>query len=174
MKSESVRIKEQYTESYRTELFLLWMRNHQPGARKLLEMVPQDWKYKPPSENVVRKWIKTEFADRKARLDRDMQDAIEAQLIQEKVDMLYRHGQIGRTMQTLAMDRLDDIKAEDLPAHAAVRLLVEGVRIERESVGLPQALEKLLSSNDEEILDRIEQLTEESPVEILALDDTTD
>ena len=175
MRASTVTTREIYHDSYKNEMFLFWARNHTPGARRLLEMLPDDFsRLEPPSELTLRGWIKGDFKERKAGLDKDMKDAMESQLIQEKVDMLYRHGRIGRHMQDKAMERLDEIKPEDLPAHAAVRLLVEGVRIERESVGLPQALEKLLSSSDEEILDRIQDIMEESPVEILSLDDTTD
>jgi len=57
-----------------------------------------------------------------------------------------------------------------LSANAAVRLLVEGVRIERDSVGLPQALEKMIDADDEDLLERVQKLTKESQAEILTDD----
>ena len=150
---------------------MLWFTNRRPSARRLINMIPEEWEGDPPSSASVYRWINDEYEDRGAMLDRQLQNELEGRLIQEKVEMLYRHGEIGRKMQTKALAKIETIAPEDLSSSAAVRLLVEGVRIERESVGLPQALEKMLSSSDEDILDRIEQLTEESQAEILVLDD---
>jgi hypothetical protein len=133
-------------------------------------MIPDEWEGDPPAQGTLYNWIKEIFEDKAAFLDRKLTEEIEGRLIQKKVEMLHRHGEIGRKMQGQAMKKLEDIDEKDLPAHAAVRLLVEGIRIERESVGLPQALEKLINSSDEDILDRIEQLTEESQAEILIID----
>lgn len=161
----------EFNESYKNELFLLWFKNHKPSAKRLDRMIPEEWGEDKPSQKSLNLWIKEIFKPRAVVLDRQMQDELEGRLIQEKVEMLYRHGGIGRKMQGVAMEKLDEIDPQDLSSHAAVRLLVEGVRIERESVGLPQALEKMLSSEDEEILDRIEQLTETSQADILVIDD---
>ena len=99
---------------------------------------------------------------------------LEGRMVQEKVEMLYRHGEIGREMQNMALGRLRNMNVEDISANSVVRFLIEGVRIERESVGVPQALEKMLNSTDEDILNRIEKITEESQAEILIIDDESD
>ena len=160
-----------YHESYKNELFLLWFKSHRPSPKRLLRMIPEEWEGDAPAEDTVRQWIKNIFEDRAIVLDKQLQNELEGRLIQEKVEMLYRHGDIGRRMQIKALAKIDTIAPEDLSSSAAVRLLVEGVRIERESVGLPEALEKMLSVPDEKILDRIEKLTEESQAEILIIDD---
>jgi hypothetical protein len=116
-------------------------------------MIPVDWGENKPAEGTLRQWIKDSFEERAAVLDKQLANEIEGRLIQEKVEMLYRHGEIGRTMQNRALEKLETVEIEDLPTSAAVRLLVEGVRIERESVGLPQALEKMINSSDEDIMD---------------------
>jgi hypothetical protein len=134
-------------------------------------MIPADWGENKPTHITISNWIKNDFIDRAAALDKHLQDEIEGRLIQEKVEMLYRHGALGRKMQGKAIEKLDTLEPSELSSSAAVRLLVEGVRIERESVGLPQALEKMLSSDDEEILNRIEKLTEESQADVLVIDD---
>jgi hypothetical protein len=134
-------------------------------------MIPVDWGENKPAEGTLRQWIKDSFEERAAVLDKQLANEIEGRLIQEKVEMLYRHGEIGRTMQNRALEKLETVEIEDLPTSAAVRLLVEGVRIERESVGLPQALEKMINSSDEDIMDRLESLMEEAPADILVIED---
>jgi len=46
-------------------------------------------------------------------------------------------------------------------------LLVEGISIERDSVGLPQALEKMLDKEDDDLLAEVERLIGDAPGEIL-------
>lgn len=137
-------------------------------------MIPDEWEGDPPAQGTIYNWITDSFEEKAAFLDRKLQDEIESRLIQEKVEMLNRHGEIGRKMQGKAMEKLEKIDPDDLPAHAAVRLLVEGIRVERESTGIPQALEKLINAPDEDILNRIEKITDESQAEILIIDDESD
>jgi hypothetical protein len=134
-------------------------------------MIPDNKYDKIPGIRTLRIWIREEFEEKAASLDRQIMNEIEGRMIQEKVEMLQRHGELGRDMQRKAREALDNLDFADFPANALVRFLIEGVRIERESVGLPEALEKLLQEDDETLLDRIENLTEESQAEILVLDD---
>lgn len=163
-----------FSDGYKNELFQLWWKNQKPSAIALHKMIPEEWG-SSPSEATVRDWIREEFEDRAAILDKQMMNELEGRMVQEKVAMLYRHGEIGREMQNKALDKLrEDGFLENLSANSVVRFLIEGVRIERESVGIPQALEKMLNSTDEEILDEIEKITEESQAEILIIDDESD
>jgi hypothetical protein len=68
------------------------------------------------------------------------------------------------------MDKILE-KQDELSSNALVRLLIEGIRIERESRGIPQALEKMVNKTDEELLDEIAQLTGGAEVEILDVDE---
>ena len=132
-------------------------------------MIPEDWGSKPVVDTVGI-WIRDIFRPRAEDLDKRLAQELEGRLVQEKVEMLYRHAEIGRKMQKKAMDCLDGIDPEDLGANAAVRLLVEGTRIERDSVGLPQAIEKMINASDEDLLNRVQEITKESQAEILVED----
>jgi len=57
-----------------------------------------------------------------------------------------------------------------LSAPAAVRLLVEGIRIERESRGIPAALDKMQNMSDEQLLDEIKELMTSSSVSLEEID----
>ncbi len=175
MRHNKIRTQE-YSEAYKDELFQIWFKNRRPSGRRLLNMIPEDWADDTPTAITLTKWITGEggFNDRAVILDRHLQDEIEGRLIQEKVEMLYRHGELGRKMQNKALEKLDTLEPGDLSSSAAVRLLVEGVKIERESVGLPQALEKMMNATDEELLDRVEKLIPESQAEILVIEDDTE
>ena len=133
-------------------------------------MIPEDWNG-APAVDTIRIWIKDIFRPRAEDLDKRLAQEIEGRLVQEKVELLYRHAEIGRKMQKKAMDCLDLIDPKDLSTNAAVRLLVEGTRIERESVGMPQAIEKMINASDEDLLNRVQELAKESQAEILIIDD---
>jgi len=129
-------------------------------------MIPEEWGNKPSAATLA-DWIRDSFMPKAETLNVRLAQEIEGRLVKEKVEMLYRHAEVGRKMQRIALERLDEIPDDELNANASVRLLVEGIKIERESVGLPQALEKLLDQDNEELLSRVEALIGDSPGEIL-------
>ena len=160
-------VRKEFSDTYKSDLFLLWYNGKQPAAKRLWEMIPEDWNG-APALDTVRTWIKDIFRPRAEDLDKRLAQELEGRLIQEKVEMLYRHAELGRKIQRKALDCLDQIDPENLSSNAAVRLLVEGVRIERDSVGLPQALEKMIiNASDEDLLERVQKITKESQAEIL-------
>ena len=71
--------------------------------------------------------------------------------------MLQRHAKIGQDMQVIAVDFIEK-HYDQLTANAAVRLLVEAVKMERESRGLPTLITQTINSTDEELMKQIEDL----------------
>lgn len=156
-----------YTRGYKDDVFMLWYNNGKPSAQRLWEMLPEEWEIEKPAVKAISGWIRDIYKPRAEMMDERLAQELEGRLVKEKVEMLYRHANVGRLMQNKALTYLDKVDPDDLNTSAAVRLLVEGVRIERESVGLPQALEKMLDETDEDLLNRVEKLLGESPAEIL-------
>jgi len=157
----------EYSEEYKRDVFYLWFNNKQPAIARLYEMIPEEWG-KKPTLSTLRVWGSNDFVPKANRMNREMSEQLEKQAIQEKFEMLKRHGVIGREMQNMALDALRKIGDEgDLGEHAAVRMLVAGVEMERDSVGVPQAIEKLLNQSDEDLLEEVQKLIGESEAEIL-------
>ena len=130
-------------------------------------MIPASWGKEPPTEETLRLWIKGErFQSLSEDLDKQVSIELESRLVKEKVEMLSRHAKLGVYMQDMATVYLEGHK-DSLSANAAVRLLIEGIRVERESKGIPQALEKMMSKTDAELLEEVKELTEGARVEIL-------
>ena len=90
-------------------------------------------------------------------------DEINQRVIAEKVEMLSRHTKLGQEMQDMALDYLKE-NVDELSSPAAIRLLVEGIRIERESRGVPEALEKISKMSDEQLLSEVKKIVSQSPV----------
>jgi hypothetical protein len=159
-----------FTPAYIDACFTLWYKAGKPAANRLVGMLPNPVDFGiasgPVSLDYLRRWIHDDFRDRADRLDTEVGLQMEKRLIEDKVAMLEGHTQIANTMQQMALEYLT-ANRDKLNANAAVRMLVEGVRIERESRGIPRTLEKLGEKSDEELLKEIKNIMLMSTVDFL-------
>ena len=153
-----------FTDEYKYKMFLLWYNQGRPKLEVFSNMVIPDDLGSVPKTSAIKNWIHKWKSDAEI-LDEQVKVELEGRMIKEKVKMLSRHARIGVRMQDLALNYIEENK-DDLTSSTAVRMLVAGVEIERDSRGLPEALEKILTQSDEKILDRIKELTKNAPVEI--------
>lgn len=155
-----------YTDDYKQKVFQIWYNNGKCGAPDLQRLVPiPETNYnRLPSVQALTSWIRQDFQERAKNLDDGVEKTMNEALIVTKVEMLQRHMDVAKKMQDLAIDYLESHK-DDLTSATAVRLLVESVRIERESVGIPGMLDKMSRKTDEQLLDEVKKLVEESPLD---------
>lgn len=155
-----------YSESYKDKVFFIWYKMGRPSAPRLKLAIP-DERGNVPGDHTLKNWC-SEWEERANSLDQQALDTMDTKLIQEKVEMLHRHTQVAEKMQSLAVEEIEahlignGRDPDWLTASAAIRLLVEGIRIERESRGIPGMLQKIANRTDEEILDDIKGLVEKS------------
>lgn len=157
----------EFTDAYKRDTFILWYNRQKPSAKRLQQLIPTDWG-KPPAVTSIAIWINKYFKPQAEILDAQVAKELEQRMVAEKVEMLSRHAKLGQEMQDMALDYFENHPA-DLNPSTSVRLLVEGVRIERESRGLPQALEKMMDKSDEELLEEVKKLIGEGDAEIMAI-----
>ena len=151
------------SDTYKEDLFLIWYRKGRPSAKLFYNLCPENKDGQKPAQNTLKRWISSEFKARAKILDDAVHKQLEVRLVNEKVEMLDRHAALGEKMQQMGADWLLNHK-DELTASVAVRLLVEGWRIERESSGIPAAIEKIVSMTDEELLGEVEDLINASTV----------
>lgn len=154
-KTRRVRFPSQYKES----IFYLWYKHGKPPEAKLLMFITEDMDEfgRMPTISVLKLWIDEDFVPRARQLDEQVKVAMDAAMVVEKVEMLRRHAKLGVKMQDMSMKYLEE-NADILSSPAAVRLLVEGIRIERESRGIPYALDKMNKMTDEDLLNQVKGL----------------
>jgi len=153
-----------YGDTIKQKLFYEWYRAGKPslsGLKKLTEKLLLAFDRKP-SESTLNAWL-NEFKKEALRLDTSARDIVDKTVVAEKVEMLIRHTLIGRKMQDAALLFFEE-HPEEINAAAATRLLVEGVRIERESAGIPDALGKMSSMSDEQLLEELKKIVSSSPI----------
>ncbi len=144
-----------YPEDYRNDVFLIWYNSGKPSPSKLRELLSND-PYVPDISTLSR-WISQHFRERAKMLDEEINEVIIDKTVSEKIEMLERHTKTAVEMQNIALEYLREHK-DELNPYNAIRLLVEGVRIERESRGIPEALKKMTELSDEKLLEEIKKL----------------
>jgi len=166
-----------FSPDYINRVFTIWYQAGKPSNGQLLLMIPDPIKFGLstgyPSTRTLTAWtreIENSFEDRAAVLDMEVSRQLGERLIAQKVAMLDSHAKIAAEMQDMAITYLRANK-DKLSPNAAVRLLVEGVRIERESTGIPRTLEKLADRSDEELMKQIEDYLLRSPMETSPVED---
>jgi hypothetical protein len=158
-----------YSMEYKWEVFSVWFRQGRPPANQLVSMIGYDEFTKNKiSTATLQTWV-TEFRKQAEILDAQINNQLERRLVAEKVEMLNKHAKLGQDLQQMALDYLEEHR-EDLKVPNAVKLLIEGVRIERESRGIPQALEKMMDKSDEELLKEIQNIVSKSAGHILQVE----
>ena len=155
-----------FNENYKDYVRTVWLRTVKKSAANLYTIIdPDEENGRKPTLLTLKHWITEDFRSYAEELDRQVEDQINATYILEKVEMLKRHAETGKEMQSIALEWLR--KNEDnLNAVAAARILVSGIDIERASKGIPQALQKMMQMSDENILKRIEDIVSRSPTVI--------
>lgn len=165
--------KTEFTDDYKNEIFTIWYNEGKPVVKVLQEKIPvpkTNYGIKP-STHTLYSWIHSDsWKVRAKELDTGVQKSVDLALIHTKVEMLERHANVGTTMQDIALEYLEQ-HAKDMTAPAAVRLLVEGIRIERESRSIPEALAKLTSLSDEQLLKEVIKAYEDAPLEDEIIDE---
>lgn len=156
-----------YTDDYKEECFQVWYNSGKIPAYELQKRIPHPTTNmgNKPTKRTLQIWV-NEWSGRAKELDEGVRETMDDAIIAAKVDMLKKHVQTGITMQNIALDFLEEHKAE-MTAASAVRLLVEGLRVERESMGIPGMLEKMSEMSDEQLLEEVTKVFENSDVRML-------
>jgi len=161
-----------FSDDLKNEIFMIWYQAGKPSPSILYNLLPEDL-YPKPAVTTLHGWIYTSpdnFKDAGELLDEEVREEISEKLIQSKVEMFERHALVGQKLQNLALEFLETEGIEWTTA-SAVRALVEGVRIEMQSMGIPDMLKKISDMTDDDLEEEIKKLATSSPVTIEPLDD---
>lgn len=162
----SLRDRTHYNTGYVEDIFLLWYKSGKPVVGRLFGMIPPDEDGKRPHLATLSTWIREFFVPKAEVLDAQVMDQISQTMVAEKVEMLNRHAATAKNMQNIGIEILQE-KKDEISAHAAIRLIVEGIRIEGSTAGIPEALEKMTKMTDEDLYEEIADIIGNAPVEFL-------
>lgn len=150
-------IKVSFTEAYRELVFLAWYRNGRPAAAAMGASLPSDDSGNKVSLSTLEHWINQYQWDARADyLDAEVAHKVENQAVQEKVEMLKRHADIGKTLQDQGTAYFKEHPVNN--PSIALKMILEGAEMERESRGLPDALLKISQLSDETLESTVQKL----------------
>ena len=145
-----------YSESYKELCFQAWYASGRPAGKSLVSFLPVDEFGRKPQPAKVAGWRDIGgWHGRADELDRQGSKEMETYAIEKKVEMFKRHADVARQLTEKGLDWLGTHEPDK--SADAIRLVVEGIRIEKESVGVPDALLKIAAMNDQEITEVIGQ-----------------
>lgn len=146
-----------YSEQYKEKCFISWYSNNRPKGNGIRAVMPEDELGRVPNLDVIRRWMKHyDWSGRANEMDKLVQQEVQKTAIAEKVKMLQRHAEVSFEMINIGFDYIKENGAES--TSNAVRLITEGVKIERESRGLSDAIAKISQMDDDKLDHTISQL----------------
>lgn len=112
-----------------------------------------------PGYDALHRWRSRFGWDEKAdKLDDEVAQRETRQAIKRKTDMLKRHAQNGRALQTQALNFMNDRLKNRQPVietvGQAMRAIETGTRMERQAEGLPDWIIEYMGLSDEQLLAR--------------------
>lgn len=151
-----------FSDGYKEEVFLIWFKNGRPVPSVLRDLLTPNHEDLVPTIATLRTWKRNfRWDDRADTLDALVVRKIEASAVEEKVRMLKKHAETAEKLQELGMEHLIDKKIDS--SSVALKMVTEGIAIERESKGLPDALLKMAEMEDEKLIDTVSKLMDKLP-----------
>jgi hypothetical protein len=162
---------EKFSHHYKEQLFLIWYQEGKPVLRKFYEIMPLDSADRKPTLATLQVWAsELNWKERALDQDEEVRKQLEHQAIATKVEMLNRHAETGKELQQIGIEYIREHLDQIRPS-TAVRMIIEGIRIEEGSRGIGTALKEALEMTDDELTSKVEDLLLKSKVEIQMLDD---
>lgn len=156
-----------FSDEYKLNVCVVWYNSGKPNVTYLHQRIPEDSFGRKPTRATLDTWIKENFLDWAKDWDDRVRETLSDSMVAEKIKMMERHIEIGTEMQEMALEYLRTSE-ESLNSNSAVRLLIEGLRIERQSRGIPEALAKMQEMSDESLMKKIEDLVADAPIQLEA------
>lgn len=164
-----------FAGDYKMKAFQLWYNSGKPSPASLLQIMEIDeYSHGKPTIFTVTAWVK-EFKPLAEELDAQVIQQMNEKLITAKVEMLERHASIGLEMQDKALTYLRSVDLNKLDDPAlAVKIWTEGTKLERDSRGIPEMIQKMMKMSDDDLMKEIGTLISKSPVQLEANTDGED
>jgi len=163
-----------YDEEYIEQIFYIWYESGRATGAALQKVLPAAPNGAKPNRNIVADWMRSYgWIERADVLDVQRSNLLDKRAIARRADMLERQAKIGKALLDKGYNYIQE--HEPTSVAEAVKLVVEGKTMERESLGyseilqkygqmqnteLDSELRKLLGAGDEEIEGEIVDVTE--------------
>lgn len=145
-----------YPKDYKEKAFLLWYENDRP-ANEWMTRELEPYNGETPKPQTIANW-KREFGwnQRADEQDEFIRKEVEREIVEEKVRMFKRHAEDARKLQQAGWDFIEDHGVNN--ASQALKAIEIGLKVERESRGIPDAIEAVSGKTDRQLENTIKKL----------------
>lgn len=155
-----------FDDAYRETCFNVWLSADCPdGLRRIQEVLPLTAEGEKPSLEVVRMWLNQDWKFRADYINSRAQEVADEDLIQRKAEMLKQQAERGRKLQLMGIEYLESEGGGFDSSSSAVSAIINGAKLERESMGIGDLIERMSRMSDtelkSEIVKRLTDLQEE-------------
>jgi len=157
LNSNSLDVPVAYSEQYKMYVFRFWYSTDKRGSIYIKENLPitVDWVTgKEVNTKTINGWIQGDFETYAEFLDSQVIKKIDSQLIEERVEMLNRHAQYAKDLIEKSWEYIEENGLEN--SRNAVNAIIQGIKVERESSGLPvRELLDVQNKSDSELIESL-------------------
>ncbi len=149
---------QQYSEDYIDQVFYHWYENGKQTGAGLTARLQKDLNGRTPTDSTVNNWVvQYGWVERADKLDVEVSKVLDTEVIDRRVEMYKRHAEIGQDMVEMGIAFLKEngIKTDQ----AAIRAIDSGVEIQRVSVGLAEAWQKISTMSDDQLTKELARLS---------------
>lgn len=154
---------QKFDDNYRESCFQIWYSAGCPTLQKTQELLPKLADGTVPSYETLSRWMDQDWKLRADSINAQAQELAEANLIQQKAEMLIQQAERGRKLQVMGIDYLEKENFDS--SSSAVSAVINGAKLEQESRGISALLLKMAKMSDgelqQEIVKRLTALQED-------------
>lgn len=150
-------MSENYSDQYIEQTFYLWYKGGRKISNRFANSLPEDEKGQRPTFKTVEKWRDNfGWIDRADKLDADISNALQKEVISERTEMYKEHVEVSNSLIQKAKEFLDTHPIEEMSD--ALKAISLGIEIQRISVGQAALGHKILAMSDDQLTRELSKL----------------
>ena len=162
---------EAYSDEYKEACFVAWYKAGCPNSiQATLKILPRNETGRQPNARTIYFW-KDEFgwSTRADLLNARAANELETELVEQRKEMLRRHAKEGQDLQELGMKFFTKDGALENDS-TALRAVLEGALLERTSLGLSEALTRIMKMTDDQLLSEVQNILKNARADSKVID----
>lgn len=147
--------RERFSNEYKEIAFQYWYKSDRPAFAKLERLLPPDEYGRVAGANpTLMKWAKEgHWVERADEMDKEVVQKLNADAITAKVEVLRRQADLAREVEDKSMKYFRE--HEMTSTKQAITALFSAMKVERDAVGIPQALTDFSKKSDKQLIDTV-------------------
>jgi hypothetical protein len=149
----------EFTPAYKEECFEAWYRAGCPSSIKsTMAVIPPNTNGPQPKATTITAWKEDMGWSQRADIyDARVAQEMESELVEQRKKMLRKHAEEGEKLQELGMKYLEGGTGIESDS-TALRAVLEGAVLERTSLGLSEALTRIMKMSDDQLVTEIQNI----------------